>query len=100
MHINVMLDINIKLYYYFYRKYYQVCVFLSMQIIITDSYYPVFQSISPGLVKTNMGADSKEVMDYFKDCSFLEPKDIANGVIYALGTRPEVQVQIVNVFVS
>ncbi|XP_071561124.1 farnesol dehydrogenase [Temnothorax nylanderi] len=49
-------------------------------------------SISPGTVKTNILADSKEMKDFFEKVPSLQPKDIADALIYALGTRPEVQI--------
>lgn len=70
-----------------------------MQIIITDSYLSgLFQGISPGLVKTNVTAHSETMKDLFEKVPHIHPADIASGLIYALGTRPEVQVRtIVNV---
>ncbi|XP_077260701.1 farnesol dehydrogenase [Temnothorax americanus] len=49
-------------------------------------------SISPGIVKTNILADSKEMKDFFEKVPTLQPKDIADALIYALGMRPEVQI--------
>nr|CAD7571458.1 unnamed protein product [Timema californicum] len=54
-------------------------------------------SISPGMVDTHIyesdpvdGKARKEVL--FKNHPFLKPKDIADAVLYALGTPPNVQV--------
>ena len=46
-----------------------------------------FQSVSPGLVETELPPK-----EYFETMPTLEPKDIANGVLYVLGTPPHVQV--------
>jgi NADP-dependent 3-hydroxy acid dehydrogenase YdfG len=48
---------------------------------------PLFQSVSPGLVRTEL--PPKELLDTSVS---LEAKDIADGVLYALGTPPHVQV--------
>lgn len=48
----------------------------------------MFQSISPGLVRTEMF--SEDMLSMHK---VLEPEDVSNAVIYALGTPPHVQVQ-------
>jgi len=46
------------------------------------------QSLSPGLVKTEMPPQE------FLDISpYLNPEDIADGVLYVLGTPPHVQVR-------
>ncbi|KAJ9580230.1 hypothetical protein L9F63_004103 [Diploptera punctata] len=44
-------------------------------------------SISPGVVKT-----SQTQREFLKMMPYLEPKDIADGVLYALGTPPHVQI--------
>lgn len=49
-------------------------------------------SISPGLVKTNIANHSSEVSKILKQIPALLPEDVADAVIYALGTRPQVQV--------
>ncbi|XP_069683503.1 farnesol dehydrogenase-like [Periplaneta americana] len=52
-------------------------------------------SVSPGLVKTEIGIASgatPEIMEAFKDVPALEPKDIADAVIYILGVPPKVQI--------
>uniref|UniRef100_A0A182U708 Dehydrogenase n=1 Tax=Anopheles melas TaxID=34690 RepID=A0A182U708_9DIPT len=45
-------------------------------------------SISPGLVRTEIIGNS----GVFNDMPILEPEDIANGILYVLGTPPRVQV--------
>ncbi|XP_067204210.1 farnesol dehydrogenase-like [Linepithema humile] len=49
-------------------------------------------SISPGLVKTNITQHAKELYDLFDKMQCIEPEDVANALIYVLGTRPEVQI--------
>ncbi|KAJ8687928.1 hypothetical protein QAD02_023723 [Eretmocerus hayati] len=49
-------------------------------------------SISPGLVETDIANTSEEYKDFMNKISALDPNDIADAVIYALGTRPEVQI--------
>lgn len=49
-------------------------------------------SISPGAVKTNIAAHSETMKDIFEKIPHIHPADIASGLIYALGTRPEVQI--------
>jgi len=60
------------------------------------------QSISPGLVKTEM--PPQQILE---SLPYLNPEDIADGVLYVLGTPPHVQVrrssarqpwQVVNIF--
>ncbi|XP_018316996.1 farnesol dehydrogenase [Mycetomoellerius zeteki] len=46
--------------------------------------------ISPGIVSTNIVMDARN--DFFEKVPSLQPKDIADALIYALGTRPEVQI--------
>lgn len=48
-----------------------------------------FQSISPGAVATEIFSD--EMKEMMKD-RILQPEDIAEGILYALGTPPHVQV--------
>jgi hypothetical protein len=58
--------------------------------------YPL-QSISPGCTRTAIGEGSKvpeEIMSLFKDLAVLEPEEIANAVLYVLGTAPHVQVSL------
>ncbi|KAG8038188.1 hypothetical protein G9C98_006513 [Cotesia typhae] len=50
-------------------------------------------SISPGLVKTNI-ASKTNLKNLFDEIPALEPEDIADAVLYALGTPPHVQVPI------
>jgi NADP-dependent 3-hydroxy acid dehydrogenase YdfG len=47
----------------------------------------MLQSISPGLVRTEMPPEK-----YLDTNPSLNPEDIADGVLYALGTPPHVQV--------
>jgi NADP+-dependent farnesol dehydrogenase len=47
----------------------------------------MLQSLSPGLVKTEM--PPKEFLDA---CPHLNPEDIADSLLYVLGTPPHVQV--------
>lgn len=47
----------------------------------------MFQSLSPGLVKTEMPPK-----EFFEKMAALNPEDIADGVLYVLGTPPHVQV--------
>ena len=48
----------------------------------------MFQSLSPGLVKTEM--PPKEILEKM---AALNPEDIADGVLYVLGTPANVQVR-------
>ncbi|XP_053595809.1 farnesol dehydrogenase [Microplitis demolitor] len=48
-------------------------------------------SISPGLVKTNI-ASKTNLKNLFDEIPALEPEDVADAVLYALGTRPHVQI--------
>jgi NADP+-dependent farnesol dehydrogenase len=53
------------------------------------------QSVSPGAVETEIHGVSEfpeEMMKNFADIPFLKSKDIADAVIYVLGTPPHVQV--------
>jgi NADP+-dependent farnesol dehydrogenase len=57
----------------------------------------MLQSLSPGAVKTEFLTASGRTdidLEQFKDIPFLESKDIADGVVYILGTPPHVQVLI------
>lgn len=49
-------------------------------------------SISPGLVKTNITKRTPNLEGFFDTVQALRPEDVADAVIYALGTRPEVQI--------
>ncbi|KAL0116901.1 hypothetical protein PUN28_010046 [Cardiocondyla obscurior] len=49
--------------------------------------------INPGSVKTSITAHSETMKDYFEKVPYILPRDIADALIYALGTRPEVQVR-------
>ncbi|XP_012056348.1 PREDICTED: dehydrogenase/reductase SDR family member 11-like [Atta cephalotes] len=48
------------------------------------------EGISPGIVSTNLAMDA--INDFMQKVPSLQPKDIADALIYALGTRPEVQI--------
>jgi NADP+-dependent farnesol dehydrogenase len=48
----------------------------------------MLQSLSPGLVKTDMPADWLLQM-----CPHLKPQDIADAIVYVLGTPPHVQIR-------
>ena len=50
------------------------------------------QSISPGLVKTEMPPQQ-----FLENYPYLNPEDIADGVLYVLGTPPHVQVRRISV---
>ena len=53
-----------------------------------------FQGICPGWVDTPMISDFKEwFTNNNPDYKFLDPKDIADAVLYALGTPPHVNVR-------
>jgi NADP+-dependent farnesol dehydrogenase len=57
-------------------------------IFIPKSQYLTLQSLSPGLVKTEMAQDwLLEALPY------LNPEDIADAILYVLGTPPHVQVR-------
>lgn len=60
-------------------------------------FWPVSQSISPGLVRTEIsvaGGIPKDVADKkYSENPVLEPEDVAGAVLYALGTPPHVQVK-------
>ncbi|XP_069683510.1 farnesol dehydrogenase-like [Periplaneta americana] len=52
-------------------------------------------SISPGFVRTEITRASgftPEMLEAFKDAPFLESQDIADAVLYVLGTPPHVQI--------
>jgi NADP-dependent 3-hydroxy acid dehydrogenase YdfG len=53
------------------------------------------QSISPGCVKTNIAEGCEEIQQMLEKIPTLKPDDVADALIYALGTRPEVQVRII-----
>jgi hypothetical protein len=50
----------------------------------------VLQSLSPGLVETEMAPE-----EFLKMSPTLKPEDIAAGVLYVLGAPPHVQVRVV-----
>ncbi|XP_014601544.1 PREDICTED: farnesol dehydrogenase-like [Polistes canadensis] len=49
-------------------------------------------SICPGYVKTEICGNNTNVKDFLFSRPMLLPEDIADALIYALGTRPEVQI--------
>ncbi|XP_076678717.1 farnesol dehydrogenase isoform X2 [Andrena cerasifolii] len=49
-------------------------------------------SVSPGLVGTNISKHSQPVAEAMAIIPCLQPEDVADAVMYALGTRPEVQI--------
>ncbi|XP_023723999.1 farnesol dehydrogenase-like [Cryptotermes secundus] len=52
-------------------------------------------SVSPGAVRTEFPEASDftgDILEFLKEIPFLQPKDIADAVIYILGTPPHVQV--------
>ncbi|XP_033610992.1 farnesol dehydrogenase-like [Cryptotermes secundus] len=54
-------------------------------------------SISPGAVKTEIAEASgvpKEILEQYKDNPIMEAKDIADSVMYVLGTPPHVQMSL------
>ncbi|EGI60205.1 PREDICTED: dehydrogenase/reductase SDR family member 11-like [Acromyrmex echinatior] len=48
--------------------------------------------ISPGTVKTNIVAHEDSLKNFFETAQYILPEDIADALIYALGTRPSVQI--------
>jgi len=62
---------------------------------MTTYNYLSFQSISPGSIRTNLTKHDKGMHDFFDKVPCIEPEDVANALIYVLGLRPEVQVQII-----
>lgn len=53
--------------------------------------YLFSQSISPGAVKTEIF--KPELLDLLPNIPFLDPEDVSQAVMYALATRPHVQVK-------
>lgn len=49
-------------------------------------------SISPGIVRTEIAKHTPELKETIDRMPSLEPEDVADAVIYALSTRPEVQI--------
>jgi len=54
------------------------------------SKFLLLQNISPGLVETEMAPE-----EFLRKCPYLQPEDIAAGVLYVLGAPPHVQVCVV-----
>ena len=67
-----------------------LCKPLDLANSILLSTFLLLQSISPGLVKTEMVPE-----EYLKISPYLQPEDIAAGVLYVLGAPPHVQVRAV-----
>lgn len=61
---------------------------IDQMICSCSSYY--LQSISPGAVKTEIF--KPEIMELIQNIPFLEPEDVSEACLYALRTRPHVQV--------
>jgi NADP-dependent 3-hydroxy acid dehydrogenase YdfG len=75
--------------------YTKIKFFIKCFAILTKNFLICSQSISPGGVKTELAEASgfpKEALEQFKDSPYLEAKDIADSVMYVLGTPPHVQV--------
>lgn len=49
------------------------------------------QSVSPGMVRTDMH-EASGLTDPYENNPYLEPQDVVDAVLYALGTPPHVQV--------
>nr|XP_034173678.1 farnesol dehydrogenase-like [Osmia lignaria] len=49
-------------------------------------------SISPGIVNTGIAKHVSQLTDVLKRIPALRPEDVADALIYALGSRPEVQI--------
>ena len=56
-----------------------------------NTVHNMFQSLSPKLVNTPFLP-----REYFGMATYLQPEDIADGILYALGTPPHVQVGFCN----
>jgi NADP-dependent 3-hydroxy acid dehydrogenase YdfG len=70
-------------------------VFVQYFAILANSFLIVSQSISPGVVTTEIfeaAGIPKEEMEMFEGVPSLAASDIADSVIYVLGTPPHVQV--------
>lgn len=64
---------------------------------MTKNFLIFSQSISPGAVKTEIAEASgfpKELLEQNKDNPILEARDIADSVMFVLGTPPHVQVRV------
>jgi NADP+-dependent farnesol dehydrogenase len=55
---------------------------------MSKSQYLTLQSVSPGLVNTDMAQK-----EYLAIIPSLNPQDVAEAVLYVLGTPPHVQVR-------
>ncbi|CAL1680682.1 unnamed protein product [Lasius platythorax] len=87
--IDAAFDFNL----YVASKHATVALTHTVRREIADIKPPIrITSISPGLVKTNIVSRSEKVRNVFEKLSSLQPEDIADAIIYALGTRQEVQI--------
>jgi NADP-dependent 3-hydroxy acid dehydrogenase YdfG len=71
--------------------------FVEFFAILTKGVLILPQSISPGAVNTEIAEGAgypEEELEIFKTYRILEASDIADSVIYVLGTPPHVQVSI------
>jgi hypothetical protein len=61
---------------------------------MTVGFCEFFQSVSPGAVETEIieASEFPKDMEVFAGIPYLKSKDIADAVIYVLGTPPHVQV--------
>lgn len=50
-------------------------------------------SISPGLVKTEIFDNAKDILDNNKDCPALDTQDMADAIIYLLSTKPHINIK-------
>jgi len=73
-----------------YNKAFRACKLSAVANSILLSTFLLLQSISPGLVETEMAPE-----EYMRKCPYLQPEDIAAGVLYVLGAPPHVQVCVV-----
>lgn len=75
--------------------------FINVDGFINPRAILLIQSITLGIVRTNICKQWKEIQEIVdKSDTVLEPNDIADAVMYALATRPEVQVRIIIHYIS
>jgi len=72
-----------------YNKAFCSCKRSDVANSVLHSTFLLLQSISPGLVETEMPSE-----ELLKMCPALKPEDIAAGVLYVLGAPPHVQVRV------
>lgn len=76
-----------------YKSFYEPYNFdQSLLVFNVTRFY--LQSISPGIVETDIARHTSTISKTLKNIPALRPEDIADAVIYALGTRLEVQVSL------